>query len=139
MTPAELAHLYALAFPHGRSWQIIEFEAFLADRFTFLCPHESGFALGRCIAGEAELLTIAVSPNCQGKGIGQMLLQEFEKQADSGGATEAFLEVAADNAGAIRLYQRSGYRESGRRRGYYTAKDGSKTDALLFSKALKRA
>ncbi len=132
-----LAAIYAAAFPDGRAWQPSEFDALLADRFTFLCPHLSGFALGRCIAGEAELLTIAVMPQHQGNGIGQALLLAFEQQAESREATDAFLEVAADNAPAISLYQRGGYCESGRRRGYYTAMDGSKTDALLFSKALK--
>lgn len=95
-----------------------------------------GFALGRAIAGEAELLTLAVAPAARGQGHGRSILTAFEAQALAQEAEMAFLEVAADNAPAIALYQSAGYRESGLRKGYYTTPDGAKIDALLFKKAL---
>ena len=45
----------------------------------------------------------------------------------------AYLEVRADNHGAQALYQRLGYRVSGRRKAYYPNPDDSRTDALLMT------
>jgi [ribosomal protein S18]-alanine N-acetyltransferase len=53
------------------------------------------------------------------------------------GADTAFLEVAANNPVAISLYTSAGYRESGRRRGYYLPASGVAIDALVLKKPLK--
>ncbi|MEP2761880.1 MAG: GNAT family N-acetyltransferase [Pseudoruegeria sp.] len=136
MTPTELSLIYSAAFPHSRSWSEREFADLLNEPFTYLCTCPNGFSLGRALAGEAELITIAVHPDAQGKGSGRILLRRFEEQACSHAADIAFLEVAANNMPAIRLYTASGYRESGRRRGYYRSENGQKTDALILKKSL---
>ncbi|WP_428547083.1 GNAT family N-acetyltransferase [Profundibacter sp.] len=96
----------------------------------------AGFALGREIAGETELLTLAVDPALQRQGHGRRLLTAFEAESRKRGATEALLEVAASNFAARSLYKLVGYRESGRRPLYYTPPQGEKIDAILMRKAL---
>jgi ribosomal-protein-alanine N-acetyltransferase len=46
------------------------------------------------------------------------------------------LEVAADNAPALALYQRAGFETVGRRRGYYARIEGPAQDAVLMRRAL---
>jgi len=92
-----------------------------------------GFALGRIVAGEAELLLLAVRRSSQGRGVGQMLLDRFASIAVSKGAEQLHLEVRQGNH-AISLYSRNGYREVGRRRNYYNGRDGQLFDALTLAK-----
>ncbi|MDO5530331.1 MAG: GNAT family N-acetyltransferase [Paracoccus sp. (in: a-proteobacteria)] len=120
MAPAELARLHAACFTLPRPWTEAEFAALIAAKGAFLLTHEgAGFLLGRAIASEAELLTLAVAPEARRGGIARGLLARFAAAARRAGAESAFLEVAADNAPALALYQSAGWREAGRRRGYY--------------------
>ena len=52
-----------------------------------------GFALARAVAGEAELLLLAVRREAQGRGVGKMLLDRFAEEAKGRGATRLHLEV----------------------------------------------
>ena len=136
MTPGALAALHAAAFADARPWSAREFQDLLASPHVFLCPETNGFALGRVIADEAELLTLAVHPAKRRDGLGHHLLTAFENTARVRGAIRAFLEVAADNNAAIGLYSKAGYTLSGRRPGYYAKTDGSRVDACLMDKLL---
>ena len=136
MTPEELAGLHARSFETPRPWSAEEFAELLNSTGVFLCPHDAGFALGRVIADEAELLTLAVVPESRRNGIGRRLLAAFDATATGRGARSAFLEVSADNTAAIALYGSAGYRPSGRRRDYYAAPGGRRIDAMIFTKPL---
>jgi ribosomal-protein-alanine N-acetyltransferase len=92
-----------------------------------------GFALGRIVGDEAELLLLAVARSSQGQGVGQMLLDRFAAVAASKGAEQLHLEVREGNH-AVSLYRRNGYREVGRRRNYYGGRDGQLFDALTLAK-----
>lgn len=131
-----MARIHAAAFPDSRGWSADEFTALAQSPHVFFVATADGFAAGRVIVDDAELLTIAVAPATQGQGVGHALLHLFERAAQSRGATRAFLEVAEDNARALALYRQAGWRESGRRAGYYARKTGKNLDALLFEKAL---
>jgi ribosomal-protein-alanine N-acetyltransferase len=96
----------------------------------------AGFILGRCVAGEAEILTIGVAASCFRRGIGGRLLAEWLHRVARAGASQAFLEVASDNPSALALYRRYGFTEVGRRRGYYTRPQGPPCDALLLAREL---
>lgn len=134
MTPEGMAVLYARAFPESRPWTAAEIAALLAAP-GFAVASEAGFALGRSVAGEAELVTVAVDPSARRAGRGRALLTAFEARARSLGADTAFLEVADDNVAALALYRASGWTETGRRRGYYHRKTGP-VDAVTMSKTL---
>jgi [ribosomal protein S18]-alanine N-acetyltransferase len=96
-----------------------------------------GFALGRIVRDEAELLLLAVHRFSQGKGVGRMLLDRFGAVAANKGAEQLHLEVREGNH-AVRLYSRNGYREVGRRRNYYNGRDGQLFDALTLAKKPRR-
>lgn len=136
MTPAELARLHGACFTAPRPWSEQEFESLLAGTGAFLVTAPQGFALGRALADEAELLTIAVRPDMQRGGIGRRLLSDFLAEAQARGAAAAFLEVAADNLPALSLYRGAGFQQVGQRRGYYAGPGGRKVDALVLSRAL---
>ena len=94
-----------------------------------------GFSLARIIAGEAELLLLAVLRQEQRRGAGRMLIEAFTNKALTMGADRLHLEVREGNP-AVGLYARNGFREVGRRRGYYTGCDGQMYDALTLSRSL---
>lgn len=136
MTPDALAALHAACFTSPRPWSAGEFTDLLANRLVFLLTEPGGFLMGRVIADEAEVLTIAVDPTLRQQGIGARLMGRFLTESAARGAASAFLEVAESNTAARALYARAGFTESGRRRGYYHRPDGSPDDALIMTCAL---
>ncbi|WP_366142169.1 ribosomal protein S18-alanine N-acetyltransferase [uncultured Tateyamaria sp.] len=134
MTPDTLAALHRAAFTRERPWSAQEFADLLANPHTQLSASEHGFALWRGIAGEAELLTIAVDPAHQDRGIGTQLMNSWMSEA-AGTCTSAFLDVASDNASAIALYTRQGFEIIATRTNYYHRPD-SRADALIMRTSL---
>jgi ribosomal protein S18 acetylase RimI-like enzyme len=76
--------------------------------------------------GTDEILFLATTPSLRGRGLMWQLLREFSAQK---GGVHIWLECREDNFGAIELYKKIGFKESGRRQAYY--KDG--TAAILFN------
>ncbi|NMP21788.1 GNAT family N-acetyltransferase [Sulfobacillus harzensis] len=66
---------------------------------------------------------MALLPNSRGRGLGEGLLTSAERWARMVGVKKISLAVFATNLAAIRLYQRLGYQEEGRRRGQYLLRD----------------
>ncbi|HEY0014469.1 MAG TPA: ribosomal protein S18-alanine N-acetyltransferase [Allosphingosinicella sp.] len=91
-----------------------------------------GFAMARVVAREAELLLLAVKAEDQRRGVGQRLLDAFVTRAVSRGAQRLHLEVREGNH-AVKLYGRSGFTQVGRRRNYYSGRDGQIYDALTLA------
>lgn len=92
-----------------------------------------GFSLARIIVDEAELLLLAVKKKWQRRGVGQQLLESFSATARRRGAERLHLEVRNGNQ-AVKLYKQAGFSEVGRRRGYYSGRDGQVYDALTLSR-----
>lgn len=136
MTPAALAALHAKCFETPRPWSADEFASMLASKGVFLQTSDAGFALGREIAGEVELLTLAVDPARQRQGVGCKLLSAFETEAKERGAKDAYIEVAQNNTAARALYLAAGYTESGQRAAYYSPPSGPKITAIMMCKLL---
>lgn len=132
MTLADLAALHAASFTTPRPWSRAEFADLLAAPGCFLLTESHGFLLGRVIAGEAELLTLAVDPQARRAGLGRALVVRFAAEARAREADSAFLEVAESNAAARALYAACGWRAAGRRRGYYQPPEGPAEDALVL-------
>lgn len=133
MTPQGLAVIHAAAFVDPRPWSAAEIAALLAGPGVFLVAEAQGFVMGRVILDEAEVLTIAVAPEAQGQGIGARLMAAFAAGAATRGAARGFLEVSALNAPARAVYARAGWRECGRRKGYYRDAAGCPADAVLMA------
>ena len=92
-----------------------------------------GFSLARTVAGESELLLIAVLPDFHRGGVGAKLLDHFLATAREEKVAKVHLEVRDGNP-AIAMYRASGFRPVGRRRNYYTGADGSRHDAVTLAR-----
>jgi len=84
-------------------------------------------------AGEAHILNICVHPDAHMCGYGQRMVEKLIRVAVERQAETIFLEVRPSNHGAIRLYERLGFNEIGRRKGYYQAVGGQREDALMMA------
>jgi ribosomal-protein-alanine N-acetyltransferase len=132
------AATHAAAFAGGvaRPWRAEEFADLLASPLVFLVGDARVFAMGRAVAGEVELLTLATHPDDQGKGLGKAILADFHAEAVRRGCERAFIEVAETNSAARGLYLASGYAQDGHRPAYYRSTDGVPVAALLLSRTL---
>ena len=85
------------------------------------------------VLDEGYINNVAVRPEARRQGVATALLQELRRQ----GGELAFitLEVRESNQGARTLYDGLGYREVGRRRGYYFH---PKEDAIIMTLELKK-
>ncbi len=134
-----MAALHAAAFDGAAPppWSAGEIAGALLGTGAFAVTRPgAGFAIWRAVAGEGELLTLAVAPAARRLGHGGALLSEGEARARAAGAARAVLEVAEDNAPARALYAAAGWRPAGRRASYYRLPDGTRTDALVLAKTL---
>lgn len=137
--PETLAKLHGRAFAGlGRAWSAAEFAEILESELVFLVGDDRAFAVGRVVGAEAELLTLATAPEHQRQGLGGDRLAAFEAEAQKRGAERLFLDVAAENTGAISLYHAAGYAEISRRKRYYTVSDGTRVDAIVMVKRASR-
>jgi [ribosomal protein S18]-alanine N-acetyltransferase len=78
-----------------------------------------GFIMSRLAAGEAEILSVAIAPAWRGRGRSRQLLDLHLRRLAGLGIRAVYLEVGEQNAPACRLYRRAGFKEVGRRHGYY--------------------
>lgn len=83
----------------------------------------------------ARLYSLASHPQARGRGVGAALLEAAEAAARRRRCRTLRLEVRADNAAAMRLYERVGYRRLAPLAGYY--EDGA--DGWRYEKALDGA
>lgn len=88
-----------------------------------------GGALVRVVAGEGELLRIAVRPDQRRHGVGRALLGVILSAVADACPHGVYLEVRASNVAARHLYAREGFVDHGRRRDYYQAPT---EDAILM-------
>jgi ribosomal-protein-alanine N-acetyltransferase len=138
---ALLAALHHSAF--AKSWPKESFAALLSNPhvLAFLASDGTGTARGdalivvQCVAGEAEILTLATEPSRRRGGLARRLVLAAAREAHARGAAEMFLDVATGNAAACALYAGLGFAGQGLRRGYYKGRDGAE-DALLLRASL---
>lgn len=137
-----LARIHASAF--AQNWTARSMADLLAapGAFAFVAEEQGapqGFVLVRAAGGEAEILTVAVRPEARRRGLGRCLVRAAAGKALAMGAGALFLEVAVDNEPALRLYESLGFAQAGRRRAYYTRKNGPPGDALTLKVELPLA
>ncbi len=88
-----------------------------------------GFLVARNVAPEWELENVVVRAEFRGAGIGTQLLEALLTRARAINSRSIFLEVRESNTAARRLYAKAGFRETGRRKGYYS---DPPEDAILY-------
>lgn len=89
----------------------------------------TGYIYASYVLDEAEIGNICVLPESRGQGTGKELLNQMLEALKEKDIRTVFLEVEADNAPAVRLYEKAGFIRYNERRDYY----GSGKDALLYS------
>jgi ribosomal-protein-alanine N-acetyltransferase len=85
------------------------------------------------IAEKMKINNIAVHPAHRRCGLGRWLLRRLLVDARGRGCNVARLEVRPSNGAAIGLYREHGFREIGRRKGYY---QGEGEDAIVMEASL---
>jgi ribosomal protein S18 acetylase RimI-like enzyme len=83
------------------------------DRIGFAAIRQDGrtVAIGRgCVdAGWLGVSAVEVDPTLRRQGLARTVLQSLWAWGGDRGATRSYLQVGADNAGAVALYERLGY------------------------------
>lgn len=141
---AALSRIHGEAF--ARQWGDGEFQSLISQAAVFgfvACPEgrardkAAGFVLCREAAGEAEILSIGISPKHRRTGLGWRLMRSAIQEAERRGAEELFLEVDETNVAALQLYTRLDFAKVGERRAYYANGDAVRTTALVMRRDLR--
>lgn len=131
----------AMAAVHGRAfakgWSVEDIAELTSGPGGFALMVEEGdvplgFILCRAMAGEAEILTLAVEPAARRRGLARALVEAATGAARMAGAETLFLEVAHDNLPALALYEAVGFARAGLRRGYYDLGAQGTADAVVM-------
>ncbi len=146
MTEADLDTVLAIAaaLPTAPQWARAAYAAALNQaatprRIALVAEREyclAGFAVASVLAPEGEIESIAVAADAQRQGIGMALLAELLVALAAEGALAIMLELRESNRPAAGLYARAGFREVGRRHGYYR---NPRENALLLRLAIAGA
>jgi ribosomal-protein-alanine N-acetyltransferase len=134
-----LAALHATSF--AAPWRADEFAALLSQPgvaawISMSIDTPTGFIMLRAVVDEAEILTLAVTPEQRRTGVARRLINQARKALADGETARLFLEVAADNTAALGLYRNCGFAVCGRRANYYTSGGDRAVDAVLMSLAI---
>ena len=81
------------------------------------------------VIDEAHVTTLAVAEDARKQGIGITLMIDLLEKSKEAGMVCSTLEVRAGNEAAIKLYEKLGYREIAKRKGYYP---DNKEDAVVM-------
>ena len=90
-----------------------------------------GYIGSQTVAGETDVMNIAVHPDWRRRGIAQSLIECLVVELKNRGSEALMLEVRASNAPAIALYEKLEFRQVGRRPNYYR---NPQEDALILRK-----
>ncbi|MGH1350700.1 MAG: ribosomal protein S18-alanine N-acetyltransferase [Methyloligellaceae bacterium] len=97
----------------------------------------AGFLILRIVIDEAEILTIGVAADYQGRGVASLLCKDLLDTATKDGVKKIFLEVRADNVKALSLYEKQGFDLVATREGYYkNHKEAGRIDGLVMQKSI---
>ncbi len=132
-------HQILTAAPESASWSAEGLASFFeADPGHNLIARKGqeilGFISGRRLADEGEILNLAVKKDCRRQGIGRALVRALLEAFEQERVARVFLEVRESNVAGIALYQGLGFRETGRREGYY---QGPVEAALVLARDIR--
>ncbi|MYM23965.1 ribosomal protein S18-alanine N-acetyltransferase [Duganella sp. FT135W] len=138
MQKTDLDDVYALeqsVYPHP--WSMANFEDSLSSNYeAWVLRDQDGDLLGyfllMAVVDESHLLNVAVSAEKQGQGLGRFLLNQAVACSRGLGMESVLLEVRPSNTRALEIYGRYGFKQIGRRKGYYPASNGQREDAIVM-------
>lgn len=145
LTDADIAAVVAMearACLHpSHAWTVDNYRSSLRAGYwaRVRCDGASGQVVAVCVAmdgpDEVHLLNIAVDRAWHGQGVARDLLAVLSARCRQQHAETLWLEVRPSNTPARALYERLGFVEVGRRKGYYPAPEG-REDAIVMRLAL---
>ena len=110
-------------------------DAMTRDDTIYLVAEMAGRIVGLCgvqnISGEGEVTNVSVSGDVRREGCGYKMVKQLLERGKGIGIRDYTLEVRAQNAPAIRLYEKLGFKSEGVRPGFY---DDPKDDAVIYWK-----
>ena len=124
--PGMLADLTAVAdvqaqAPESAGWRVEDYLTHQLDVAEMAGKVVGFLVTRRLVAGEAEVLNLAIASAYRRQGIARTLLAAaFERWPGSW-----FLEVRASNQAAQECYRKLGFQNVGIRPGYYRTEDGN--------------
>ena len=119
LKPRDLSSIHHQCFISPRPWTTEEFSQLLKK--NLLIQKSRSFLMGKIVKGEAEILTLAVSPSERRKGLGSFLMESFIRRATEARVDRIILDVAADNKPALDLYMKFSFINIGERKAYYSS------------------
>lgn len=135
-----LAALHAQCFDQGWSAEsvaeLLAMPGALALLAELTPAQPVGFVMVRRAADVSEILTLGVIGRYRRSGIAQELIAEAARMLAEQGARSLHIEVAHSNTAALKLYEKLGFRHTGRRRDYYALKQGGREDAVTMMSLL---
>lgn len=135
-----LAALHAQCFDRGWSAEsvaeLMGMPGALALLAEFTPAQPVGFVMVRRAADVSEILTLGVIGRHRRSGIARELVAEAARILAEQGARSLHIEVAESNRPALKLYEKLGFRHTGRRRDYYALKHGGREDAVTMMSLL---
>jgi ribosomal-protein-alanine N-acetyltransferase len=120
-------------------WSERSIRDFIADTNRSFCvvarsgSRVCGYIGLQYVLDEGDICNIGVLPEYRCRGIARSLMERLFEICKTRGITTIHLEVRTGNTKAIDLYEKTGFRMNGRRRGYY-ADTGE--DALLYMRVI---
>ena len=103
------------------------------DRYTVALDSDgsvAGYLVLSSVLDEGSIDNVAVAPEYRRRGIADALVEDAVCRAREADLAFITLEVRASNTPAIRLYEKHGFAEVGRRRNYY---EKPREDAILMT------
>jgi len=95
-----------------------------------------GYFLLMAVVDEAHLLNVAVCAPRQREGLGRYLIDKIVACARGLSMDSILLEVRPSNLRALKVYEKYGFTEIGRRKNYYPAHNGQREDAIVMRLSL---
>ncbi len=99
-------------------------ETYQKKENCYLVAVEDGQILAYCglwgIADEGDICNVAVRKEARRQGLAEMMLRRLLAEGEVMGITAFTLEVRIENAPAIALYHKLGFKDAGIRPGFYT-------------------
>ena len=92
-------------------------------------PGIQGFIVAQVVGYEMEIENVVIAQGLRRFGLGSLIVEHLLNSAKNQAVSRIFLEVRESNVAARKLYEKSGFVTSGRRKGYYRDPE---EDALLL-------
>ena len=138
------ANIEALVQPHDAWTEQTLAEMLAQDSMHMLMVYKQedkadnnkviGYCLYQVIFEQAEILRIGTHPNYQRQGIASQLFATLNNELINNKVESLLLEVRADNAPALALYERQAFAVIHKRKSYYQLPHRPAIDALIMQR-----